>query len=121
MKHGKLSTSIEKPLEGFSFRREGYNIYILYIEPNSIHNLESSDTLYEFTQYSYYGAINGYEDLINKSILLKYTIESELALTSKAILDPTNSEYLEYRKFVEECKEACNREYTKLGLSKNEK
>ena len=119
MKPGKLSRSIEKPSAGFSFRREGYKIYISYIEPSSIHKLDSKKE-YEYIQYSYYGAIHTYEELVNKSILLKYNIESELSLMSKAIVDPKNSEYLAYREFVDLCKNECKNIYAKLGLIKNE-
>ena len=125
MKSGKIVRSIERPKEGFSFKREGYKIHISYIEPNSICEIDSNyesntNKEYQYNYYSYYGSITNYEDLVSKCVLLKYTIESEISLMAKAILDPKNSEYLAYREFVQNCKDECNNIYIELGLTKNE-
>ena len=125
MKQGNKYRSIDKPIEGFSFIKEGYKIYISYIEPDSISEIdvnynETPRKEYEYTEYNYCGSIENYEELVSKSILLKYTIESELSLMVKAINDSTNQEYIDYRNFVELCKTKCNEVYKDLGLNKEE-
>ena len=124
MKPGNACRSIEMPKEGFTFRREGYKIFISYVEPNSICKVESNDSKdvqYDYIKYDYYGAINSYEELINKCILLKYTIEKEISLIAKAMIDSTNDEYAEYRNYVKLCKDECSSIYSDLGLNKKEK
>ena len=83
--------------------------------------METKRTEYECVLYSYYGAVNSYEALVAKAVSLKYTIEEEMSLISKAIADSNNQEYLDYRKYVDACKEACKENYLNLGLNKNEK
>ena len=121
MKIGTITRSMSKPTEGFTFRREGYEIYISYIEPNSIKEIETDDLKeYEYMQYNYYGAISTYEELVNKSVLLKYSIEEELSLMAKAIIDQKEPKYIAYRNFVELCKSSCKDNYIILGLTKND-
>ena len=122
MKFGTISRSMERPSEGFTFRREGHEIYISYIEPNSIKEVEiqnideTTSIEYEYTLYSYYGSIDSYEKLVSKCVLLKYTIEEELSLVSKAIANSDNEQYVTYREFVELAKTECKNIYTELGL-----
>ena len=125
MKSGKISRSIDKPVEGFTFKREGYEIYISYIDSKSIKlvevtNGDNNSTEYEYNLYNYYGSIDSYEELVSKAISLKYSIEEELSLMAKAITDSTNKEYKEYRDFVDLCKTECNNKYLDLGLIKKE-
>lgn len=133
MKPGVTTRSTEKPEAGFIFAREGYSIYISYIDPVTVTtvfvpddnmNEESSEmsghTEYEYKFYSYTGAITTYEELVNNCILLKYPIEDEMALTSKAIANPEDKEYLAYREFVELCKSESKANYESLGLVRND-
>ena len=123
MKYGTISRSTTQPESGFKFTRQGYEIYISYIDPDTIKEIEINDseqkrTEYEYVQYSYYGPIMSYEELVNKSILLKYSIEKELSLMAKAIIDIQNPEYLVYREYVNLCKQECSNNYLELGLIK---
>lgn len=118
MKQGKIFTSTEKPTDGFIFRREGYCIFISYIDSSSINKLDNDS--YEYRKYDYYGAITSYEDLVRKCILLKYYVEDELSLMAKAMEDKNNDQYIKYREFVSLCKDNCKASYTSLGLTKTE-
>lgn len=56
--------------------------------------------LVELTRYN----MSKYEDIVNGLIRDKYSQSDEFALINKGIADATNYEYLEYRSYVEECK-----------------
>ena len=45
-----------------------------------------------------------YESLVNKLVKEKYSDSEEFALINKGIEDNTHTEYVVYRKYVEECK-----------------
>lgn len=45
-----------------------------------------------------------YEKLVNKLVKEKYSDSEEFALINKGIEDNTHTEYVVYRKYVEECK-----------------
>ena len=68
-----------------------------------IHNrlLQDDGThLVELTRYN----MSKYEVIVNGLIRDKYSQSDEFALINKGIADATNYEYLEYRNYVEECK-----------------
>lgn len=54
--------------------------------------------------YVSYNTIIGYDKIVEGLIKDRYSIEQELCLTNKGIVDPNNAEYVEYRAFVEQCK-----------------
>jgi hypothetical protein len=74
------------------------------ISRNSIiHNRllqEDGTHLVELTRYN----MSKYEDIVNGLIRNKYSQSEEFALINKGIADATNEEYLEYRSYVEQCK-----------------
>lgn len=51
-----------------------------------------------------YNILIGYDKIVEGLIKDKYSIEQELCLTNKGIKDATNTEYVEYRNYVEQCK-----------------
>lgn len=59
-----------------------------------------TDTTYSFTTYSKIS----YDNLVNKLVKEKYSDSEEFALINKGIADSNNSEYIEYRNFVANCK-----------------
>lgn len=63
-------------------------------------NLVISNGNVSFTTYSKIT----YERLVNKLVKEKYSDSEEFALINKGIEDNTNTEYVVYRKYVEECK-----------------
>lgn len=63
-------------------------------------NLIISNGSVSFTTYSKIT----YERLVNKLVKEKYSDSEEFALINKGIEDNTNTEYVVYRKYVEECK-----------------
>ena len=48
-----------------------------------------------------------YEQKLIALIRAKYSVDNEIALTNKGIADSSNVEYVAYRAYVKECKEAC--------------
>ena len=48
-----------------------------------------------------------YEQKLIALIRSQYSIDDEIALTNKGIADSSNAEYVAYRAYVKECKEAC--------------
>lgn len=54
----------------------------------------------EFIKYQFIS----YEALVNRLIKTRYTDSAEFAVINKGIADATNVEYVEYRNYVEECK-----------------
>lgn len=56
--------------------------------------------LVEYTRYN----MQSYDDITNGLIREKYSESDEFALINKGIADATNEEYLEYRSYVEQCK-----------------
>ena len=51
-----------------------------------------------------YNIIITYDKIVELLIKKRYTIEQEICLTNKGIVDLTNEEYRAYRAYVEECK-----------------
>lgn len=120
MKKGTITRYLTKPKEGFSFCIDGYKIAINYIEPDSIKEIVSQDDSneieYECSVYTYFGTIKTYEELVSKCVLLKYTIENEIGLTSKKLAGEDTDEYKKYREYVNVCKSAAKENYENLGL-----
>lgn len=54
--------------------------------------------------YTIYNTVIGYDKIVEGLIKDRYSIEQELCLTNKGIKDATNTEYVEYRNYVEQCK-----------------
>jgi len=131
MKIGTVTRSIDSPVYGFDIKREGFSIYIQYIPEDSVKSVfvpdNNTETIgnemsghneYEYILYSYYGPIESYEDLIAKSVALKYTIEDEMSLINKMIANESVDEYTEYRTYVGICKTTVKNKYIQLGLNK---
>lgn len=62
--------------------------------------LEDGKYLVEYTKYSQ----ESYETIVNQLVKEKYSDSEEFALINKGIEDNTHTEYVVYRKYVEECK-----------------
>ena len=118
----------EKPTTGFSYSKQGYVFNITYILDNIeidnsiIENPETEkteeSTRYKYSYYTYTGSISSYEELITILIHLRYSIDDELSLVSKGMLDLTDKEYTNYRDYVNECKTTAKNNYEAMGLSK---
>ena len=54
-----------------------------------------------FTKYN----MSKYEEIVEGLIEDRYSVKEEICLTNKGIKNPTDYEYVEYRAFVEICKE----------------
>lgn len=54
--------------------------------------------------YISYNTVIGYDKIVQGLIKDKYSIEEEICLTNKGIVDSNNEEYVEYRNYVEQCK-----------------
>ena len=68
-----------------------------------IHSFEDvgEKVLVTFTKYN----MSKYEEIVEGLIEDRYSVKEEICLTNKGVLDPNNAEYVEYRAFVEVCKE----------------
>lgn len=62
--------------------------------------LEDGKYLVEYTRYN----MDSYNDIVNSLVKEKYSDSEEFALINKGIEDNTHTEYVVYRKYVEECK-----------------
>lgn len=51
-----------------------------------------------------YNTTIGYDKIVEGLIKDRYSIEQEICLTNKGMKDMTNTEYVEYRNYVEQCK-----------------
>ena len=67
---------------------------------------EDGDTLYEYDMVMTTTKSQTRDDLIADLIHLKYTYDQEIALLNKGLQDVNNSEYIAYRNYVAECKNA---------------
>lgn len=54
--------------------------------------------------YISYNTVIGYDKIVEGLIKDRYSIEQEICLTNKGMVDMTNTEYVEYRNYVEQCK-----------------
>ena len=70
---------------------------------------EDGDTLYEYDMIMATTQSQTRDDLIADFINLKYTYDQEIALLNKGLQDINNIEYVTYRDYVFECKNAVER------------
>lgn len=64
--------------------------------------VENGENVYQVTYDKY--LLGNYNLIANRLIKNKYSDGEEFALINKALINPLNEEYLEYRTYVEECK-----------------
>ena len=67
---------------------------------------EDGDTLYEYDMSMATTQSQTRDDLIADFVHLKYTYDQEIALLNKGLQDINNIEYVAYRDYVFECKNA---------------
>jgi hypothetical protein len=66
---------------------------------------EENDTLYQYDQVLHSVNIKTRDQAIIAFIRLKYTQDDEFTLTNKGIANNQDAEYIEYRNYVNWCKE----------------
>lgn len=67
---------------------------------------EENDTIYEYDMVMVTTKSTTRDDIISDLVHLKYTYDQEIALLNKGLQDVNNSEYIAYRNYVAECKNA---------------